>query len=117
MVSLPCVIENSQDMVSSTKGDSVNLKIEENSLRSRLKDTELTINHEIQQLNQLNYNFEYLKGTFVKNSRNLDEDNRILENSIHYLTKEIDELKALVDYTTKRLDRFEQKKKNSIKKA
>ena len=93
------------------------MTIEENSMKCQLKDVEYKISHQILQLNQFNFNYEYLTGFLLKNDRNLDEENRICENMIGYLQQEIGELKNLVGITEQRLLKFEEKRKKSIKKA
>ena len=53
----------------------------------------------------------------MKNEKNLEEDNKISESMMCYLKQETDELKKMVDFTEKRLEKCEQKRKKSIKKA
>ena len=80
-----------------------------------MKDTELRLSHEITQINQLFYNIEYLAGFFKRNSVVLDEDNRICENMIGYLGQELLELKKMVDFSEKIVEKYEEKQRKSIK--
>jgi hypothetical protein len=95
----------------------LNLTIEENSLRSRFKDVEFRLSHEITLINQLYYNIEYLSSFFTRNSQNLEEDNRICENLIGYLDQEIKEMKKMVEISEKKIEKFEEKRKKSMKKS
>lgn len=84
-------------------------------MRARLKDTELRLAHEITQINQLFYNIEYLAGFFKRNSVVLDEDNRICENMIGYLGQELLELRKMVEFSEKIVEKYEEKQRKSIK--
>jgi len=116
-LSLPTSIESSNEILCLTKDMALNLTIEENSLRSRFKDVEFRLSHEITLINQLYYNIEYLSSFFTRNSQNLEEDNRICENLIGYLDQEIKEMKKMVEISEKKIEKFEEKRKKSMKKS